>query len=142
MSEAREVIETWFRRVWKEEDPAAIDELFVPDGLARGLGAHVLVGPEGFKQFHSALLNLLSDVTISVDKSIESGDWISVVCTLSAADRRTGKPVGMTGAVLLRVEGGKIVEAYNHWDFLGLFAKLGLLPDGTFETALSGQKVA
>ena len=32
MSTSREVIETWFRRVWTEEDSSAIEELFVPDG--------------------------------------------------------------------------------------------------------------
>ncbi|MFY9558504.1 MAG: hypothetical protein WAV47_27720 [Blastocatellia bacterium] len=37
MITSREVMETWFRRVWTEENPKAIEELFVPDGQARGL---------------------------------------------------------------------------------------------------------
>jgi len=142
MSEARDVMETWFRRVWKEEDPVAIDDLFVPDGKARGLGANVLIGPAGFRQFQSDLLALLSNVVITIDKLIESDDWSSMVCSLNANDRRTGKPVMITGSVMVRIRNGNITEAYNHWDFLGLFGQLELLPAGSFEKALSGAKIA
>jgi hypothetical protein len=141
MSTRREVLETWFRRVWTEEDPAAIDELFIPDGHARGLGANVLIGPEGFKQFHSALRGLLSNFVITIDKSIEEGDWISAVCTLRARSRQSAEPIEITGSVLIRIADGKLLEAYNHWDFLGIFSQLGLLPTQTFEKALSGEKI-
>jgi hypothetical protein len=141
MGSSREFIETWFYRVWAKEDPAAIEELFIPDGEARGLGANVLVGPEGFKQFHSALLSLLSDIVITVDKCIESGEWASAVCTVRAKSRKTGTPVILTGSVMTRIVDGKLIESYNHWDFLGMFSQLGLLPGETFERALSGNKV-
>jgi len=134
-------METWFRRVWTEEDSTAIEELFVPDGEARGLGANVLIGPEGFKQFHSALRGLLCNFVITIDKSVESGDWISAVCTLRAKSRQSGGPVEMTGSVMVRIEDGKLTEAYNHWDFLSLFSQLGLLPKETFGKALGGEKI-
>ncbi len=141
MSTSREVIETWFRRVWTEEDSTAIEELFVPDGEARGLGANALVGPQGFKQFHSALRGLLCDFVITIDKSIDVGDWIAAVCTLRAKSRKSGAPVQITGAVMIRIVDGKLTEAYNHWDFLGMFSQLGLLPTETFEKALGGEKI-
>jgi len=141
MSTGREVMETWFRRVWSEQDCSAIEELFIPDGKARGLGANVLIGPEGFKQFHSALCGLLTNFVITIDKSVESGEWISVVCTLRAKSQRSGAPVEMTGSVMVRIVGGKLTEAYNHWDFLSMFSQLGLLPAETFEKALGGEKI-
>ena len=141
MSKSREVMETWFRRVWTEEDPSAIEELFVPDGEARGLGANALIGPQGFKQFHSALRGLLRDFVITIDKSIEVEDWIAAVCTLRAKSRKSGAPVQITGAVTIRIVEGKLTEAYNHWDFLGMFSQLGLLPTETFEKALGGEKI-
>lgn len=137
-----EVMETWFRRVWAEEDASAIDEMFVPDGIARGLGANHLIGPEGFKQFHSALCALLSDIKITIDKSIESGDWISVICSVAAKNAKTGAPISATGSAMIRIADGKIVEAYNHWDFMGIYEQAGLLPANTFATALGGQKIA
>ena len=51
MTTNREIIETWFRRVWNEEDTKAIDELFVVDGEVRGLGENSLIGPMDFKIF-------------------------------------------------------------------------------------------
>lgn len=141
MSTCREVLEKWFRRVWTEEDPAAIDELFIPDAEARGLGANDLIGPQGFKQFHSALCGLLSDFVITIDKSLEVGDWISAICTLRAKSRQSGAPVEITGHVMIRIADGKLTEAYNHWNFLGMFSQLGLLPTETFERALGGEKI-
>src|SRR4051794_24957089 len=102
MSALRDVVETWFRRVWAEEDASAIDELFVPEGQARGLGANTLVGPKDFKQFHAALCAQLSEIVITVDKSLEEGDWISVICTLRAKGSKTGTPVAITGSVMVR----------------------------------------
>lgn len=141
MTTSRDFLETWFRRVWTEEDGAAIEELFIPDGEARGLGSNPLIGPEGFKQFHSALCALLSDFVITIDKSIESGEWISAVCTMRAKVQQSGAPVEVTGSVMGRIVDGKIAEAYNHWDFLGLFAQMGLLPRDSIEKALGGEKI-
>lgn len=137
----RDVIETWFRRVWKEEDANAIDELFVMDGQALGLGANVLYGPEDFRIFHSALCSLLCDIEITIDKSMESEDWISAVCTLNAKAERTKTPVLITGSIMVRIADEKLVEAYNHWDFLALYTQLGLLPAKTFELGLSGERI-
>lgn len=141
MSTHREVLETWFRRVWTEEDTSAIDELFIEDGQARGLGANIRIGPQGFKQFHSALLGLLSDFVITIDKSFEVDDWIAAICTLRAKSRQSGDPIEITGQVMIRIADGRLTEAYNHWDFLGIFSQLDLLPTQTFERALGGEKV-
>ena len=141
MTTNREIIETWFRRVWNEEDTKAIDELFVVDGEVRGLGENSLIGPRDFKIFHATLCAVISDIVITVDKSIEEKDWISAVCTLKANDRKTGAPVGMTGSALIKIKNGQLVEAYNHWDFIGLFVGLGLLPSKAFEKGLSGEKI-
>jgi ketosteroid isomerase-like protein len=142
MSKAQQILETWFHRVWTEEDAAVIDELFIPDGKARGLGANTLIGPDGYKQFHSALLNLITDCVITLDKTVEEGDWLAAVCTLRAKDRKSGAPVIMTGTTVVKFAGGKIIEAYNNWDFMGMFSQLGFLPSATFEMALSGAKIA
>lgn len=137
-----EVMETWFQRVWSEEDESAIDEMFVPDGEARGLGANILVGPDGFKQFHSAICAMCSDIKITIDKSIEEGDWISCICTFTAKATRTGQPITATGAVMVRIGDGKLLEAYNHWDFFSIYEPVGLLPENTFGRALIGEKIA
>ena len=142
MSERREILETWFRRVWNEENADAIDELFVVDGQARGLGGNPLVGPDDFKQFHTALRGLLGDFNITIDNTVEEGEWISAICSLCAKCSKTGTPIEITGSVMIRITDGKLMEAYNHWDFIGMFAQLGLLPAQTFQLALAGNKIA
>ncbi len=141
MTTSQHLLETWFHRVWTEQDPKAIDELLTPDGAVRGLGANEFVGPNDFKQFHEVFLRLVGDCEITIDKSVESDGWLAALCTLRAKGRERGTPVTMTGSVMVRIADGKIMEGYNHWDFLGLFSQLGLLPDATFETALSGNQV-
>jgi hypothetical protein len=141
MSTCKEVLETWFRRVWTEQDANAIDELFIPDGAARGLGGNVLIGPAGFREFHSALRGLLTDFVITIDKSVQEDDWISAVCTLRARSRQTATPIEITGSVMIRISDGKLMEAYNHWDFINMFGQLGLLPTDAFVKALGGETI-
>lgn len=135
-------METWFQKVWKEQNPVTIDEMLMPDTTARGLGDQTRIGPGDFKGFYEALLELVSDVDIRIDHSMESGDWISALCTVRAMCRRTGKPAGMTGHVQMKIVDGHIVDAYNHFDFMGFYEQLGLLPEGSFARCLGGEKIA
>ena len=48
----------------------------------------------------------------------------------------------MTGSVFARIEKGKILGAYNHWDFMGLWGRLDYLPPDAFERGLRGEKIA
>ena len=47
--------------------------------------------------------------------------------------------MAITGTIHARIADGKILEAYNHFDFLGLFAQLGQLPPDVLGRCLSGQ---
>ncbi len=151
------VMETWFHRVWNEGDASAIDDMFLKDGKARGLGGEdlvtevadlqaieeqVRVGPEGFKDFHARLFAILKDFDIQVNQSMEDGDWISALCTVHATSRKTGERVKMTGSVLVRMVDGQLAEAYNHFDFMSLYQQLDLLPENAFERCLCGEKIA
>ena len=142
-----EILETWFQRVWSEEDVAAIDEMFVKDGRAVGLGAqtrvgesefreHEMLGPDEFKVFQKALLGLVRDVTISVTHSMTSGEWMCALCVFQGTSRKTGERVLMTGTVYGRFSDDQIIEAFNHFDFLSLFQQLGSLEKGTFDRCL------
>ena len=94
-----------------------------------------------FKQFHGAMCALLSDIDISIDRVIEDGVWSSALCTLKARSKKTGDNVTVTGNLWARIEDGKILEGYNHFDFLGLWGQLGYLPADSFEQGLQGRKI-
>lgn len=140
MSSGQQLMQTWYRRVWKERDPNAVDEMLA-QGKVRGLGLQTLLGPEEFKQFQAALCGLLSDIEISIDKAMENDDWVTTLCSVNGTSAATGKPVTFTGTVWARHEDGVLQEGYNHFDFMGLYGQLGLLPVDSFEQGLSGKKV-
>ncbi len=142
MPSHRETLKTWFRRVWAEEDATAIDDMLRPDMQARGLGDQPRVGAEAFKEFHSHIVSQLTGIQITIDRAADDGEWIWALCMLDARCRRSGKPVQISGQVLVRIEDGRLVDAYNHFDFMGLFQQLGLVPDGCFERCLCGEQVA
>ena len=133
-------LEIWAKRVWVERDEAAIDEILAIDAAAHGLGGQTLVGPEGFKAFHRALCAQLSDTELVVDHHIEAAGWLAALCTFkgttSAGDRAT-----ITGSIQARIAEGRILEAYNHFDFIGLFTQLGLMPEDTWQRCFSGQPI-
>ncbi len=141
MTSKLDVSKTWFQRVWHEEDEAAIDDMLVVDTKAKGLGSEDLIGPEGFKMFHRALLGRTKDVDIEVARYMEDGDWISLLVVLRAKRRDTGAPVEMTGNVYVKIVDGKLVEGHNHFDFIRLFEQLELMPAKSMETCLVGEKI-
>jgi predicted ester cyclase len=150
MEDRTKIMETWFQRVWAEEDESAIEEMFIDEGAARGLGTYVSggqgsfadherIGPAGFKEFHKALLSLVSDVRIEITKSMEQGDWLAVLCVLKAKKRGTEDKVQTTGTVFIKIADGKLLEAYNHFDFMSLFGQLGQMPANAFGDCLCGK---
>jgi hypothetical protein len=131
----------WYERVWHQEDKAAIHEMMVPKAQAMGLGKKPHMGAEEFEQFHAAFLGILSNVKITINHYIEDGDWLAQRITLSANCRKTGKDVSMDGQIMLKIVDGKLVEGHNHFDFMGLYEQLGLLPADSFGTCLTGCRI-
>ena len=142
MNDSVNTIYTWFERVWANEDEEAIREMLVPDTTADGLGKATRTGPDEFIEFHRCLLKLIGNVEVVVDRRIQDGDWHSILVTLNARRRDNGEAVSTTGNVYCRIVDGKIVEAYNHFDFMKLFEQIDLLPCDTLECCLTGNKPA
>ena len=65
-----------------------------------------------------------------------------MLCTFEATSRASGDRISITGQAMGRVADGKLYEGYNHWDFLGFWSQLGLLPSDSFEKGMSGEKIA
>jgi len=134
-----DVVKTWLRRVWAEEDETAIDDMLVTDTKALGLAPDTLVGPDGFKQFHRLFLSRLCDFDIQVDRYMEDGEWMSVLVTLNARRRDNKQPVKTTGHIYFRIVDGMVLQGDNHFDFMRLLEQMGNLPENTFEECLSGR---
>ncbi|WP_306114489.1 MULTISPECIES: ester cyclase [unclassified Roseovarius] len=135
----RDILETWFRRVWLEEDLSAIDDMMAADAPVHGLEKSPHVGPADFKAFAGALLTHITDTSISIDEYMENGNQVSLLMNVSAKCRKTGKPVQMFGLAMCRIVDGKIVQAHNYADFMGLFEQLGVLPADAMQKCLCGE---
>lgn len=139
MEQYRAFLETWFKRVWEEQDLSAVDEMTLPEAQAKGFGARP-ISPEEFKRFHHCLSQQLTGFSFDIDHHFETEDSYSSVWALHAKRRDTGEPVTLSGHIYARLIDGRVVEAKQHVDFLELFECMGLFSKGTFARCLDGQK--
>lgn len=132
MPDAR-FIKRWFEEVWNNRNEAAIDEMFAADGVGHGLGEEI-VGPENFKTFHRAFVSAYPDLRVEVVDTIVEGDQIAARCRVTGTHQGEGlgmmptnAPVDFTGMCIVRVRDGKIVEAWNEFNFMKMHTDLGTL---------------
>jgi steroid delta-isomerase-like uncharacterized protein len=136
-SESMEVAHRWFEEVWNEGREEAIDEMFAEEGIAHGLmdeNGKELQGPKEFKPFFRKFRDAFPDIRVSVEDCITEGDMAAVRCRVTGKHTGDGlgfaathRPVEFTGISIVRVRDGKIVEAWNNFDFLSLNQQVGAI---------------
>ena len=130
-------IRRWFEEVWNKGREEAIDEMFAEDGVAHGLADETgaaLRGPAGFKPFFRTFRGAFPDIKVIVEDTVAEGDKVAARCVLRATHAgdnlgfaATQKPLDITGIAIVRIRDGKIVEAWNNFDFMSMFQQLGKL---------------
>jgi steroid delta-isomerase-like uncharacterized protein len=131
------LIRRWFEEVWNKGRAEAIEEMFAPDGVAHGLAdesGQELRGPTGFKPFFHRFRDAFPDVEVVVEQTVSEGDLVAARCTVRGRHHgdtlgfaATERPVEFTGMTIGRIRDGKIVEAWNNFDFMTMFQQLGAL---------------
>jgi predicted ester cyclase len=135
MSESpKEVAESWFEHVWNRGDESAVDRLLVPDARFHGLGPAAM-SPADFKRLHRDFRSAFPDIRIEVVRSVGEGEYVAVHCHMTGTHRGAGlgcaptqRPVDIWGMGIARIHDGRIVEAWNCFDFLSLYQQCGMLP--------------
>jgi steroid delta-isomerase-like uncharacterized protein len=132
------LLHRWFEEVWNKGRADAIDEMFASEGIAHGLtdqDGNELRGPEGFKPFFESFRNAFPDMQVVIEDTVVEGDKIAARCTVRGTHKGEGigfaathKPVEFTGMTIVRVKDGKIVEAWNNFDFSAMFQQVGQHP--------------
>lgn len=138
MGQHREFLDTWFQRVWNENDTSFIFEACDPKMTTEGHRKQGMLGPDDFVAFHGLINNLMDNVTIKVIRSVENGDWISGMYQVTGTKKGSDTPVEMTGNTMACIKNGKITEVYEHVDYVKFFTCLGMMPENTLEQCLSG----
>jgi steroid delta-isomerase-like uncharacterized protein len=134
MSEANKaLIRRWFEEVWNKGRAEAIEEMFAADGIAHGLGDTVL-DPSEYKEFYRSFRGAFPDIVVTVEDMVAEGDKVAARCRVSAKHTgdtlgfaATQSPVEFTGITIVRIADGKIVEAWNNFDFMKMNKQLGVL---------------
>lgn len=120
----------WFEEVWNKLRREAIAELLTPDAVLHESGTDT-IGPEGFYPFYDRLRATLSDIHVTVHDTVVEGD--KLVIRWSCTGRHTGGGLGVpatgrtidvTGMSLMRVENGRLAEAWQNWDMLALLEQI------------------
>jgi len=130
-------IHRWFEEVWNKKREDAVDEMLAEDGVGYGLAepdGSKIVGPESFKRLQRSFLSAYPDLKITVEDTVVEGDKIAARCRVTGAHQGEGigvaptnKPVDFTGMIIVRVKDGKIVEAWNEFNFMEMYSQVGAL---------------
>ncbi len=131
------LVQRWFDEVWNKGRAEAIDEMFAPDGIAHGLAedpSHPITGPRDFKPFHDKFRGAFPDMEILVEDMIAEGDKVAARCLVRgkhAGDHlgiaASNSAVDFSGIAILRIRDGKIVEAWNNFDFMSMNRQIGAI---------------
>ncbi len=135
-NESKTIIRRWFEEVWNLGRSELIDELRAPDAYATGLGQGTgeSRGAEPFRAFYWNMRDTFPDLHVTVEDIVAEGDKVSVRITMEgthmgdALAAATGRKVKFAGIVMARIVDGRIGEAWNNIDQLGLLQQIGALP--------------
>jgi len=129
-----EIARRWFEEMWNQGRVELIPELLAPDAPIYDVGApgEVRRGPEGFRPTYEKLRGAFPDIRFTIEEIISEGDIVALRWTARMTHHGphlgfapTDAPVTMGGMGFARVRDGKVVEAWNNWDMMGLLQQLG-----------------
>ena len=116
----------WFEEVWNRDNEDAIEKLMTETAEIHGIETEDNAkGASGFKVFFRAFSTNFKNIKIDVEDVVSQDDMESARTVIHAIHAETGKAVTFPGICMVRVEGGKIAEAWNSYDFLSLHFQLG-----------------
>lgn len=126
----------WFEEVWNKRRLSAVPEMAHADAVAYGLAPDgKAVNLSSFQPFHKRFIDTFPDFHITVDDVIQEGDKTAVRLTATGTHTGnamgvppTGKPIRMTGIIMIRWKDGKIIEGWNEFDAWGMMQQLSAPP--------------
>jgi len=143
-------IRRWFEEVWNKGRMDAIEEMCLPNAIGHGQAQHkVDVGLQEFKQFARSLRSAFPDIRVTIHETLAQGDKVLARWSAGMVHSgtflgiaATGRTVEVTGMSLQRIANGKIAEAWDNWDQLGLLVQIGGVPAAEFVAGKSTAKAS
>ncbi|HKY45240.1 MAG TPA: ester cyclase [Pyrinomonadaceae bacterium] len=135
--ENKQIVRRWFEEVWNNGRADLIAEMFDENGIAHGLSddpAKPIKGPEGYRPFYNVFREAFPNIRIVIEDMVAEGDKVAARCSVRGKHEgnfqgiaASQSPIDFTGMTFIRIADGKIVEAWNNFDFMSLNRQCGLL---------------
>jgi predicted ester cyclase len=136
------VLTRFWTEVWDQGKLEVVDEIFHPNfvdhGLAPGLTKQ---GPDGAKEAVMQFRTAIPDLYLKIEHMVAEGDkvltrWESggtqsgPLASARGTIPPTGKKAVVRGFTLNRLEDGRIIDAWDNFDIMGMLQQLGVIPSG------------
>jgi len=133
----------WFEEVWNQGRIDVAEELAASDCVAHGHAPDdATIGIPQFKEFARGIRAAFPDIRITVEDTVAEGDravirWHALMTHQNSfmGMAPTGRKLSVRGITILRIANGKIVEAWDNWDQLGLLTQIGAVPAANLTAA-------
>ena len=135
--ENKALLRRWFDEVWNNGRADAIEEMFDEYGIAHGLSddpSNPIKGPRGYRPFYEVFRQAFPNLKVVIEDMVAEGDKVAARCSVRGKHEgeflgkaATQSPVEITGITIVRIDNGKIVEAWNNFDFMTLYKQVGHL---------------
>ena len=125
------IVRRYFEDVWNSGDLQVADEIIEADFTFKG-PVRSLEGIEAFKQYVSGIHATFPDIHFELEGLIGENDSVVVRWTMTGTHNKefmgippSGNAFTVQGMTIMRISGGKAVEAQLYWDRLSLLEQLG-----------------
>ena len=114
----------WMEQVWNQGRESSIDEMLDPTAVVHGIEGIDSPGPEGFKTFYHSFREQFPQIHVEVEDVVSQENYECARCTVRATNA-SGQEVMFSGMTFAQLQNGKIVEAWNSFDFMSMYQQLG-----------------
>src|SRR5215813_10232614 len=128
----KELLRRFYKEVFGEWNMALVDEVVSTQFRSHDWPAGGAPGPQGFRDFYSAIRSALPDARYEVDDLIAEADKVVVRWRLLGTHKRdfrgiapTGRAITLKGIAIYRLEGSKLMERWVVSDLHGLLEEIG-----------------
>jgi predicted ester cyclase len=127
----KELLRRFYKEVYVDWNMALADEVVSPQFTSHDWPKDGPTGPQGFRDYYSALRSAVPDARYEVDDLIAEGDRVVVRWRLLGTHKgdfrgiaATGRPIALKGIAIYRVDGGKLMERWVVSDLYGLLEEI------------------
>jgi predicted ester cyclase len=138
MSEENKALVRRVMESWNKRNMTLMDDLLDPGYVYHGVVEGKIAGVEAMKQFLTSLYAVWPDVQHVIQEQLAEGDKVVTRFKSTGTPqvefmgvKPSGKSATVDEVTISRIAGGRIVEDWNTWDFLGLLRQLGAAPEST-----------